>query len=218
MFLQKSVLNVFFMVFFAVFSVAIKPAFSHPHAWIDLKTEPIFNDAGNMTGLRQFWLFDDFYSAFVMEDMPKASDGLYDQKALDELARMNLQNLEEYHYFTVIKANEKPLKLGKVTSFKTFMEGNRLAMEFDVPLKTATSPIKELIDYQVYDPGYYIEILHFKSDDAITLPEDGRCVYNLIPPAPPKEMSLLAAGLDRNQIAEDGFGAYFAETVALTCE
>jgi len=218
MFLQKSVLNVFFLVFFAFFCAPIKIAFSHPHAWIDLKSAPIFNDAGEMTGLKQYWLFDDFYSAFVIEDIEKSDDGLYDQKALDELARMNLQNLQEYDYFTVIKSGEKSVKLGIVKKFKTYMEGPRLALEFDLPLKNPIDPKSQNVDYQVYDPGYYIEILHFKSDDAVTLSEGGNCVYSLIPPAPPKEMSLLAAGLDRNQTAEDGFGSFFAETVALTCE
>ncbi|MBE7635890.1 DUF1007 family protein [Sneathiella sp. P13V-1] len=218
MFLKNAVTRFFFWSFLVVFTAISAPVSAHPHAWIDLKTTPLFNDKGEIIGLKQLWLFDDFYSAYILQTLPKADDGLYEQKAIDELAKMNLQNLEEYKYFTVIKGGEKPLEHDAVTNYRSYVEGSRLAMEFDLPLKTPVDPKKVPVEYLVYDPIYYIEILHAKLDDAITLPKAGPCTYSLIPPSPAREQSLAAANLDRDDTAEYGFGVYFAEIVSLTCE
>ncbi len=218
MFLQKIGLKLFFLGLLIAVSAYSSSVTAHPHAWIDLKTTPLFNDKGEVIGLKQLWLFDDFYSAYILQTLPKADDGLYEQKAVDELAKLNLQNLEEYKYFTVIKGDEKPLEHGKVTKYKSYVEGNRLAMEFDLPLKKPIDPKSVPVEYLVYDPIYYIEILHVKSDDAVTLPKAGPCVYSLVPPSPAREQSLAAANLDRDDTAEYGFGVYFAEIVSLTCD
>ena len=44
-------------------------AVAHPHAWIDLRSKILFDDDGRMTGLELEWLFGDFYSAYVLQDV-----------------------------------------------------------------------------------------------------------------------------------------------------
>jgi len=192
---------------------------AHPHSWIDLETSLIFNDEGKVIGLWQGWLFDDFYSAFTLEGMKPDNDGKYDTKALNELAETNLENLSEYSYFTFIKIDGKKGNYQKVKDYKTFVEGNRLWMEFSVMLNEPVDPKAHAINYSVYDPTYYVEILHAEGGDPIQLTGAGSqgCGYEMKKPEPPKEMSLMAAAMDRNQSAGDGLGVYFSEQVEISC-
>jgi ABC-type uncharacterized transport system substrate-binding protein len=72
--------------------------------------------------------------------------------------------------------------------------------------------------YSIFDPTYYVEILHAEIKDVIRLidaPES--CKHSLIKPDPNPEMVALAAGLDRNQSAGDTLGAIFADKVLIEC-
>ena len=86
-------------------------------------------------------------------------------------------------------------------------------------LKTPIDVKMHQIEYAVYDPTYYIEILYAEETQVVRLEGYGKshCQYILHPPEPPEELSLFAAGLDQNQKAGDGIGEMFAERVVLTC-
>ena len=40
---------------------------AHPHAWIDLRSTVVLNEAGQAVALEQEWLFDDFYTAVASQ-------------------------------------------------------------------------------------------------------------------------------------------------------
>jgi len=201
------------------FTLAHATARAHPHSWIDLETSLIFNDQGQVIGLWQGWLFDDFYSAFTLEGMAPDKNGKYDQKALNSLAETNLKNLSEYSYFTFIHKDGKQPAYHPVHDYKTFVENNRLWMEFSVMLTEPIDPKAHKIDYAVYDPTYYVEILHAATGDPVQLSGKGAlgCSYRLKNPEPPKEMSLMAAAMDKSESAGDGIGIYFAQHVEISC-
>lgn len=207
----------YLFVFLAILGLS-HPAKAHPHSWIDLETSLIFNEKGEVAGLWVGWLFDDFYSAFTLEETARNKDGGYDQKSLDALAEQNLKNLSEYSYFTFIRADEKAVSMQPVTDYKTYVSKNRLWMEFSVMLEQPLDPKTHKIDYAVYDPTYYVEILHAANGDPVQLVGNTQgCGYRLKTPEPPEELSLMAAGLDKTETAGDGIGVYFAERVVLSC-
>ncbi|MDV7340494.1 DUF1007 family protein [Terasakiella sp. A23] len=213
--MKKRVLPFFLCAFVLLFSVRAQ---AHPHSWIDLETTLLFDDQGRVTGLWVGWLFDDFYSAYTLEETARNEDGTFDQKDLDALAERNLTNLEEYSYFTYIRADEKQQTYKKVTDYKTFVDGHRLWMEFSVMLETPIDPVTHKVDYAVYDPTYYVEVLHALDGDPIQMVGNTNgCGYQLKKPEPPKELSLMAAALDKTETAGDGIGVSFAERVILTC-
>lgn len=197
-----------------------KLASAHPHAWIDLESAPIFNDKGEIVGIWQGWLFDDFYSAFILEELSKEAGGKYPQQDITDLAKYNLEALGEYNYFTEVSMNEKRISPKPVTSYKSFMKGNRLWMEFELMLEKPVAPGADGFKYLVYDPGYYVEVLHVKSEKPVSFQgvKQANCTYSLAEPAPPREMSMMALALDKDEQAEDGLGRYFAEQVFIACE
>lgn len=194
------------------------PAAAHPHAWIDFTVRVIFGEDGRVTGLRETWVFDEFYSAFATDGMDRDGDGRPVQDALDELMRLNLQGLSEFDYFTRVEAGDGRMPLAGVSETSTEFEGHRLRMsfllEFEEPI-----PAGATFRYAIFDPTYYVEMLHAETSDAVVLeraPPD--CRHDLEAPNPNPEMVALAYSLDQTQSAGDGLGVHFAEWVTVRCE
>ncbi len=201
-------------------SMPFGKAHAHPHAWVDLKSAPLFDDQGRLTGLRLHWLFGDFYSAFVLSEIPKNDDGTPREDSLLLLTTGNLENLKEFDYFTKIQVDNQFVKIQPVTKFTSGVQGNRLWMEFDILLGEPVEPAGKAISYAVNDPTYYIEILHHNKEPAISMAHapEGKCVAELVPPNPPEDMSLFASSMDKGDNPDFSLGDYFAEWVHITCE
>lgn len=189
---------------------------SHPHAWIDVSVEVLFDPSGRVVGLRESWLFDEYYTVFVLRS---AEGGVADQAALDALMHGNLESLYPYDYFTVVTNGGERVGLSAATDASTRLVDNRLEMTFVVPFAAPSEAIRGPLTYAVYDPTYYVEMLHAERAEAIKLvdaPES--CAYRLAAPDPNPEVLSLAAALDRTQSAGDGLGQYFAERVTVRCD
>ena len=107
---------------------------------------------------------------------------------------------------------------GAVEEYDSYLEGDRLVMEFTIPLQEAVDPKEEIVSYSVYDPTYYIEIFHVDRKAVQfsgSMPEG--CQLDLEEPNPNPEVVSLAASLDQNQSAGDTLGAFFAERVHVVC-
>ena len=75
------------------------PAAAHPHVWITVETTLMY-DQGAFSGLRHKWTFDQYYTAMAIEGLDKNKDGKYDREELAELAKVNIDGLKEFAYFT----------------------------------------------------------------------------------------------------------------------
>ncbi|MEW5726495.1 MAG: DUF1007 family protein [Pseudomonadota bacterium] len=200
-----------------LFGLAPLPAAAHPHAWIDLRVEVLFDPAGRVTALRQTWLFDEYYTAFATEGFDKNRDGQPDRDKLDALLAENLGNLAQYDTFTRVRAGGGAVAVGKPGEASSRMVGNRLEMTFSLPLKAPVA-VGEGIDYAVFDPTFYIEILHAEKGEQVRLVgAPASCAHEVVAPSPSIETVALAQGLDRTQSAGDGLGAHFAEWVEIRC-
>ena len=138
------------------------PGAAHPHVWIDLRSTVVLDDNGRVTAIEEHWTFDEFYTVFATEGMDRLE--ITPQEALKEIARTNLKNLREYDYFTDVRAGGSNVDLGTVETFETGVQEGRMWMRFAVPLATPVDPSAERLSFSVYDPTYYIEILHLKGD------------------------------------------------------
>ena len=206
-----------FVLALALFAGALpQHARAHPHVWIDLKTQFEFNGDGRITGLQIDWTFDEFYSAYVIADAGGAD--AMDQETLTDIGRRNLTNLREYNYFTEFRADGSIQPLGTPETFDMGLENGKLWLRFSVPLETPLAPADHRISYAVFDPSYFVEILHV--DGGYRLPADGGpdgCRTVLETPNPSTEALSLAESLDLLDSAPESFGALFAERVRLEC-
>lgn len=101
---------------FAVLASASTPALAHPHVWVSVETTVLY-DGGTVTGLRQRWLFDEFYTSMAIQGLDKNNDGTYDREELAELTAINIDGLKEFSYFTFPKLGDQSLEFSGAADF-----------------------------------------------------------------------------------------------------
>ena len=200
-------------------TLAAAPAGAHPHAWIEMRTTVVFDEQGSIAALRVHWVFDELYTLFAIEGFDEDGDGVPDPGKLAELAELNIGNLAEYRYFTDFTADGAQVAYAAVEDYATAMEEQLLTLDFTVPLAAPVDPRRASVAYAVYDPTYYIEVLHLRDRPVVlegAVPEG--CGYALRQPSPDPDAASFAAALDKTQSGGDGLGVLFAEEVTLSCQ
>lgn len=192
------------------------PLSAHPHAWIDLRSTVVLNDEGHVVGIEQQWLFDDFYSVFVLEGADSTAEN--QKEALRALAQSNLKNLHEYNYFTDVHSGDTKVLLGTVNEYESEIRDGRLWMRFVVPFATPVDASNQQLTFSVYDPSYYIEIAHLEGDlVAFRGSRSNVCTAQIVQPSPSVDMVMLAQALDKDAKPDNTLGKIFSERVNVRC-
>ena len=192
------------------------PAQAHPHAWIDLRSQVLLDDEGRVRALELIWLFDDYYTVMVAEELGSSAPPT--KEYLEGISKRNLTNLREYDYFTKITFNGEPQGIADVTRYDTEVYSGRLWMRFEVPLEQPIDPKAGEVAFSVYDPTYWIEILHLEAEPVVFSGAGAEgCLGKIIQPKPTFEQVALANALDTDETAGEGLGELFAEKVVVKC-
>jgi ABC-type uncharacterized transport system substrate-binding protein len=194
---------------------------AHPHGWIDLSVRILTDDQGMVTGLHQTWRMDPFYSLVVFEELQQVENASLEE-GLDQLGKDIRDNLAEQHYLTEVRINKAPQALGEVSEYTAMERDGRLTFMFILPLETPQPLANTALTYQVFDPTYYIEVVHEEEggqprDDALILHGEPSCALSILPADPDPELVMQAALLDKDESGEPGLGRYFAETGSVDC-
>lgn len=190
---------------------------AHPHAWIDLRASVLFTADGDLKALRQEWLFDPSYSHLLLEDLAVDRPELDLDGALALMTERMLGNLREYDYFTEIRLGERRLVPARAENAAMQLRQRRLHLSFDLPLEAARPDATRPLNYRVYDPTYWIEILH-DEEDVIHLAGGGGCTAHIQPARPEPWLVAYAATFDRDQRTPiEDLGRRFAEVVFVEC-
>ncbi len=91
-------------------ALAIIPASAHPHVWVTVKSELVYGPDGALTGVRHVWTFDDMFSIFATQGLEAKKKGEFTREELDPLAKVNVELLKEYDFFTYATANGKKVE------------------------------------------------------------------------------------------------------------
>ncbi|MBT5432254.1 MAG: DUF1007 family protein [Alphaproteobacteria bacterium] len=211
----RRVLVLFLFVIAASLAVA-RGVEAHPHAWVDLRSSPVFDADGLIIGIEQTWYFDIYYSYFIVDEL-EASGGVTDD-ALATVAAENMAQLAPFGYFNDARTGALKVALGEADSVETGIDDERIWMRFIVPLERPIVPTSEAFRYSIYDPTYYAEMLHFDEEPIMLIgdvPEG--CGALLASPSPTFEAVELAAALDVDQSGGDGLGLLFSEWISVSC-
>jgi ABC-type uncharacterized transport system substrate-binding protein len=195
------------------------PASAHPHVWVTMKSAVVYGPDGSVIGIRHAWTFDDMYSAFAVQGLEQKKKGEFSREELQSLAKVNVESLKEYDFFTYAKSGGKEL---------TFVDPKEYHLEFDpkeavltlhflLPLKT---PLKaKAVNFQVVDLTYFVDF-QLAEKDAVELEKaPSGCQFTI---GKPKEMTkemaqMLAEIPPDGKIPSDAFGEAFANKINVTC-
>ena len=75
-------------------------ASAHPHVWVTMKSELVYAADGTITGVRHAWTFDDMFSTYATQGLESKKKGEFTREELEPLAKVNVESLKEYDYFT----------------------------------------------------------------------------------------------------------------------
>jgi ABC-type uncharacterized transport system substrate-binding protein len=194
------------------------PAQAHPHAWIDIQTTAIINEKNELVALRHHWTFDRYYSEFILYEYLPEEGKKPTPEILLSIAKQSLKNLQAYGYFTVLTQTGKHATFSLPTHISNRLEQQQLVMEFTLPLTHPIALENNTVQYRVFDPSYYVEMLHKKPNDA-KIENTGTlaCTSTIAQANPTIEQTTLAASLDKSATAPEGLGGVFAQTVTVAC-
>jgi ABC-type uncharacterized transport system substrate-binding protein len=72
------------------------PAAAHPHVWIDMSSDVVFDDTGMVAAINIEWTFDDGYAQMALDGLDTDGDGVYSASELEALTRENMDSLKDY--------------------------------------------------------------------------------------------------------------------------
>jgi len=131
-------------------------ASAHPHIWVTMKSELVYGSDGSLTGIRHHWTFDDMFSAFATEGMQGKVKGHFTRDELAPLAKLNLESLKEYGYFTFGIADGKKAVFGDpLPGYWLDDKDAILTLNFTLPLKQPVKP--KVMRIEIYDPTIFVD-------------------------------------------------------------
>ena len=194
------------------------PAQSHPHVFVVVKSELVFAADGKIEAIRHAWQFDEFYSAFAVQGLGK--DGkMPTREDLAPLAKVNIESLAEFGYFTVGKAGGKAVEFDDPKDYWLDEASDKLVtLHFTLPLKSPASAARAF-NLQVYDPTYFIAF-DFDDKDAIVLsgaPAGCSAKVNKPGPLVADETKKLSESFFSGLSPGDGFGLKLSSRASVAC-
>lgn len=204
-------------LFLALAALAPRPAAAHPHAYADIEVELVVSADGRLAALRQTWVFDDAFSAFTIPRPRRGRPANGPDPAALDAARRMVGDLHAHGYFTLVQREGRRLATGKAGELRGEMREGRLAIGFLLPLAEPVELRSAAVSYAVFDPGYYIEMLHRDAAAIAIAGHAAGCATRLVAPAPEPDQVARAAALGPSQSGGDSMGEAFAERVFLRC-
>jgi ABC-type uncharacterized transport system substrate-binding protein len=141
------------------------PAQAHPHVWVTTETTVLY-DNGTFVGLRHKWTFDDLHSAMAVEGLDKNGDGKYDRDELAELAKADIEGLQESNYFTVSALAGEQLKFGAARDYWYEHIDGILSLHFTLPFERPVLADAKGFTFSISDPEFFIAF-EFAKDDPV---------------------------------------------------
>jgi ABC-type uncharacterized transport system substrate-binding protein len=202
----------------ALVALAPQPVAAHPHVFITVGVEVQYDSQGQMTGVRHRWAFDKMYSASAILGLDKNGDGKYERTELDELAKLNVESLKEFEYFTFMKIEGDPVTFADPVDYYVEADDQGLlTLSFTLPAKSPAKHGSLNVDLSVYDPSFFIAF-SFAEKNPVSLAAAAPSGCRIAVKRPDQEQA-------NNQLTEDMFsgaasvdyGAGFADTAEIVC-
>jgi ABC-type uncharacterized transport system substrate-binding protein len=190
---------------------------AHPHVWVTMNAEVVYAPDGTVTGVRHAWAFDDMFSVFATPGLEAKVKGQFTREELAPLAKVNIESLKEYDYFTYVTADGVKVPLtDPLPDYWLEFKDSILTLHFTLPLKT---PVKaKELRIEVYDPTIFVDF-EFAKKSPVHLVGAPQCKLDTVLP---REMTF-AEGKALSQIPADqtntsmAWGAQFANKILVHC-
>jgi ABC-type uncharacterized transport system substrate-binding protein len=212
---MTQLLRCFVFAALALFSASAAQA--HPHVWVTMKSELVYGPDGSVTGVRHAWTFDDMFSTFATQGMESKEKGKFTREELAPLAKVNVESLKEYDYFTIARTNGKKAELDPPADYWLEFTDGLLTLHFTLPFKT---PVKaQTMDVEMYDPSWFVDFSFAEKDPVKLVGAPAACQLAVQRPGEGAQAPKGQPGeaFFNNPAAAGNFGAQFSNKIAVKC-
>jgi ABC-type uncharacterized transport system substrate-binding protein len=196
-------------------------AAAHPHVWATVRAEIIFGPDQKMTGIRHAWTFDEFYTAMAVQGLDADGDGVYSKEELAPLAKVNVDSLEEFDYFTFVRVagDEKFLPLKPPVDYWVEYDNTVLTLHFTLPLETPIDPGVKDVTVDVYDPSFFVAFGFAEKAPVKIAGVVQGCTAEVDQPDPEtaEDAKALSEAFFSQLGPNSSYGSQFAQTVTVKC-
>ena len=194
-------------------------ASAHPHVWVTMQSTVVYGPDGAAVGVRHSWKFDDMYSAFAIQGLDHKDKDNFTSEELQALAKVNVESLKEYDFFTYAKADNKKAEFTDPVDYHLDFNAKDtvLTLHFVLPFKT---PVKaKALRLEIFDPEYFVDF-ELAEKDAVALEQAPTgCELTLGKPQElTAEMARKLAEIPADgKIPSESYGAAFANKIMVRC-
>jgi ABC-type uncharacterized transport system substrate-binding protein len=195
-----------------------RSAEAHPHVWVSAKAEVVFDAKGMVEAIRNIWVFDEMYSAFVTEGQNK-NGKLSTRDDLAPLAKSNVDDLAAFGYFTFAKTTKNKIEYGApIDASLEERADKRVVLRFTLPLKTPASA-GQAFSLQIYDPTYFVAFELEPQNPLVLVGAPKGCSANIVgaKPLETAETKLLSEAFFSGLSPGADFGIKLASRMIVAC-
>ncbi len=141
----------------------------------------VFDAQGRISAVSNVWEFDEAFTAFAVEGLDQNGDGKLSDAELAPLAKVNIDSLKEYDYFTYLLAGQTKNVFVTPTKYRLEYHGNRLTLFFTLPLEDPV-PVDGTATVEIFDPEYFVAFTFVKNHPVSLQGAPAGCTATYQPP------------------------------------
>jgi ABC-type uncharacterized transport system substrate-binding protein len=207
-------------VLYGCAALAPRQAQAHPHVWVTMTTEFLYDQNGAVTGLRQAWSFDDMFSAFATIGIPAKTKGHFTPAELQPIADVNVTAMKDFDYYTYASVDGKrdrdafadPVDYSASFDPQTSV----LTLHFTLPLR---APLKaKVLQIKIYDPTFFVDFAYTAKDSVRLVGAPAHCT--VVTEKPPDPNFVSSQQLNKGFVPSElyvGMGDSFANKITVQC-
>lgn len=132
-------------------------AVAHPHLFVEARAIITFDDAGNLSAVRNEWMFDEAFSVWQVQGLDVNLDGKTSSEELQVLADENLNALADFGFYTSVGQAGQTVELTPIGPARFEFSNRRSTLTFTVA-PAVPYRAKGKLEIGIADPAYYVGI------------------------------------------------------------
>ena len=161
--LMPRVAKASFSLWLLALSLAVAPAHANPHVWVEAVTTFEFADH-RVRGLSFAWRFDEYYSSHTIRSYDRDGDGTLGAAETDALRAETFDPLSRFDYYVHVWAEGGRRDGHEVDRFEARIDGERLVVEFSIPVTPPARPGDGGVVVSLFDPKNVVDFRFAESD------------------------------------------------------
>ena len=203
-----------------LFAALNTQAAAHPHVFVTGSSELVFGEGKEIAAVRHRWTFDEMFSTMATQGLDTDGDGKFSREELADLAKINVESLAEYDFFTFLETDDTLAEFAEPVDYWLDYADGQLTLNFTLPVKNGFSLADRPVDFSVYDPSFFVAFTQDATKQVALVHAPAGCTAKTTKPQDVEKMqsTTIADALVMDAGPDANFGEEFAGKVAISCK